>query len=144
MRSVRTWYTRRWRASSHICGLLGRTHLTSYRSALDDLHTETTSSKKTSTFNVDVSACRNGPGHKGPIWFSDGRSEGKAEGGGEDGRTGGGGERGEDAGLPVDGWRDGAREGGGLPAGCRVRCDRERMWGGCGGAAEPCGCERLQ
>ncbi|ONL97203.1 hypothetical protein ZEAMMB73_Zm00001d028861 [Zea mays] len=87
------------------------------RSALDDLRTETTSSKKTSTFNVDVSACRNGPGHKGPVWFGDGRSEGKAEGGGEDGRTGGGGERGEDAGLPVDGWRDGAWEGGGLREG---------------------------
>jgi hypothetical protein len=52
-----------------------------------------------------------------PMMFRDGRREGKAEGGGEDGRTGGGGERGEDAGLPVDGWRDGAREGGGLREG---------------------------
>jgi hypothetical protein len=50
-------------------------------------------------------------------------------------------------------WMDGGMERGravgcgraaGLPTGCRARCDRGRMWGGCGGAAEPCGCERLQ
>jgi hypothetical protein len=70
-----------------------------------------------------------------PTMFRDGRREGKAEGGGEDGRTGGGGERGEDAGLPVDGWRDGAQEGGrlregggaagGMQGGVRPRVDVE-------------------